>query len=210
MGPPPTLGRTGGSDSLHPRPPHEPSRAEVDSGPPQTPLLAPASPAGLRQPDPAPPAGPPASPAQPSPPARSRRGARPPPRRSPGPSLLRLRYAGSLAIEGPYCGFSHTARPVARCKMRRRAGRGGKAGSRARNRPVETAIFSCSPTHRSDARDVRATSGSATTRPAASGSRLPLLCFRCVTADPPCGFRLPETEPLTLRERLKAKIVDQT
>ena len=74
---------------------------------------------------------------------------------------------------------------------------------------METAIFSCSPTHRSDARDVRATSGSATARPAASGSRLPLLGFRCVTADPPRGFRLPETQPLTLRERLKDKIMEQ-
>lgn len=210
MGPPPTSGRAVGSDWLHPRPPHEPSRAEVDSGPTQTPLLAPASPAEPRQPDPAPPAGPPASPAQPSPPARSRRGARPPPRRSPGPSLLRLRSAGSLAFEGPYCGFPHTARPAASCKMRRRAGRGGKASSPARNRPVETAIFSCSPTHRSDARDVRATSGSATARPAASGPRLPLRCFRCVTADPSRGFRLPETQPLTLTERLKAMIMEQT
>lgn len=75
---------------------------------------------------------------------------------------------------------------------------------------METAIFSCSPTHHSDARDVRATSGSATARPAASGPRLPLRGFRCVTADPSRGFRLPETQPLTLTERLKAKIMEQT
>ena len=43
---------------------------------------------------------------------------------------------------------------------------------------METAIFSCSPTHRPDARDVRTTSGSAAARPAASGLRLSPHGFR--------------------------------
>lgn len=146
--------------------------------------------------------------AQPSSRARSRRaGTTAAPTAAPTlpvPSALH----GERSRQGAALLLLRMARPIAGSRRRRSSGRGGKASGPAGNRPVETAIFSCSPTHRPHAREDRATSGSATARPAASDCRVPPRGFRCVTTDPPRGFRVPEA--LQLLQRNVTEEVDGT